>query len=74
MCLYVFIICVYDMCVENAFTNIKTCTCRLYMHIHSVYLAYIIPIMHVGTYQGFVVMICSVQWDVLCWSMVQRSM
>ena len=41
--------------------------------MYSVYLAYVLPMMHVGTCQGFIGMTCSVQLGVLCWSMVQCS-
>ena len=42
--------------------------------MYSVYIVYIVPMMHGGTCQGFVGMICSVRLGVLCWSMVQCSM
>ena len=44
------------------------------MHMYSVYVVYIAPMMHVDTCQGFIGMICSVRLGVLCWSVVQCSM
>ena len=44
------------------------------MYTYSVFVAYIVPMMHVGTCQGFIGMIYSERLDMLCWSAVQRSM
>ena len=41
--------------------------------MYSVYLAYVLPMMHVGTCQGFIGMTCSVRLGVLCCSAVQCS-
>ena len=46
----------------------------MYMHMYSVYVVYIVPMMYVGTCQGFIGVVCSVRLGVLCWSMVQCSM
>ena len=44
------------------------------MYRYSVFIAYVGPMMHVGTCQEFVGMICSVPLDVQCSSAVQCSM
>ena len=42
--------------------------------MYSVYAVYVVPMMHVGTCQGFIGMICTVQLGLLCSSAVQCSM
>ena len=44
------------------------------MHMYSVYVVYVVPMMHVGTCQGFIGVICSVRLGVLLWPAVQWSM
>ena len=46
----------------------------VYMHMHSVYVVYVVPMVHVGTCQGFIGVICSVRQGVLFWPAVQCSM
>ena len=42
--------------------------------MYSVYVVYVVTMMHVDTCQGFIGMICSVRLGVLCWPAVQCSM
>ena len=42
--------------------------------MYSVYVVYVVPKMHVGTYQGFIGVICSVRLGELFWPAVQCSM
>ena len=46
----------------------------VYMHMYSVYVVYVVPMMHIDTYQGLIGVICSVLLGVLFWPAVQCSM
>ena len=41
--------------------------------MYSVYVVYVVTMMHVDTCQGFIGMTCNVRLGVLCWSAVQCS-
>ena len=45
----------------------------VYMHMYSVYVVYVVPMMHVGTFWRFAGVLYSVRLGMLCWSAVQCS-